>query len=534
MFRLKFKNLLLILIIIIFPFSSSIAFEHEELPVVFLNYAPASFELAKKQKKPIFILISAEWCHWCKVFKEKTLIQEKVYTFLNERFINIFIDAEIRRDLYVKFQAVGLPYIVLMKPNGTVFYKYSGTLYANDFLGFLKSVYKDAKTVEEVNQDYKDNFKKDERGEFYSPPDKIELGKIQQLQNRFIETALENFDQEEYGVGSGIKYLMPATFLYLIEKSNISFKYVRNTLNKAVQKIYDPVDGGFFRYAETRRWETPHFEKMIDVNAAAILLLLKLNEIEKIKILEDVALKTVSYLSSKLFNSTINSFLSFQVADTSYYSLSRKERSKIPEPPVVKKAFTDRLSRALIYLLDSLKYLNDPSFEKKVKHSVDFLASMVSSSKGVRHYYSVSSQKWSTPDQLPDYVHLTRMFLIASKIFNDQKYLSLSYKLSDEMVSKFYNKKSQIFLEKLPQNSKDIEYLMELNSLIALTWLSYPAHELEGNRLEIVYGILTYFSGVIEIFEDSLWKPEHWRFLDKYIPFLRASEVYMIPYNLRE
>lgn len=527
MIRLKFQNLFLILILICFPFSSSIAFEHEELPVKFLNYTPASFELAKRQKKPIFILFSAEWCHWCKIFFEKTLIKEKVYKFLNEHFVNIFIDVEIRRDLYVKFQAAGLPYIVIMKPDGTVFYKYSGTLYADDFLGFLKTVYKDAQTVKETSKDYRDTIEE----EFYSPPDKTQLNKIELLQNTFIETVLENFDKEEYGIGSGIKYLMPATFLYLLEKShtgknNSSFKYVSGTMKKAVQNIYDSVDGGFFRYAETRRWEIPHYEKMIDVNAAAILLILKINEIEQSKMLQDAALKTVSYLSSKLFDSSANTFISFQVADTSYYSLSEEDRALTPEPALVKKVFTDRISIALIYLLDSLKYLKDSSFEKKVKQCIDFLALMAGNSRGVHHYYSIASKKWSLTNQLPDYVYLSRLFMKASEIFDDPKYLSLSKKLSNEMVSKFLDNKLKIFLEKLPQSNKDIEYLLELNSLIALTWLSYPVNELGENQLNILNRIMTYFSRVNEIFNESAWKRKNWRFLDKYVPYLKASEIY--------
>ena len=533
MLRYKFQILFFVFILICFPFSSSIAFEHEELPVKFLNYIPASFELAKRQKKPIFMLIAAEWCHWCKVFSEKTLADETVYSFLNEQFINIFVGAEIRRDLYVKYHADGVPYIVLMKPDGTIFYKYSGMLYAKDFLGFLKTVYKDVRNTEEEGGQIKDPLK---ASELYSPPGRIQPEKIKLLRNTFIETVLENFDKEEYGIGSGSKYLMPATFLYLLEKSSLkkgvsAFSYVKGTMKKAIQNIYDSVDGGFFRYAETRHWEIPHYEKMIDVNAAATLLLLKTNEIERSEVLQDAAFKTVSYLSSKLFDSSLNTFLSFQVANTSYYTLTRKDRSLMLEPPLVKKVFTDRLSKALIYPLESLKYLNDPSFEKKVKQSLDFLASMVSNSKGAYHYFSFSSKKWFLTDQLPDYVYLCRLFLNASKIFGEQKYLSLFKKLSAQMISKFYDKKLKIFLEKLPQSNKDVEYLLELNSLIALTWLSYPAHELEGNRLDILNEIMTYFSRVDEIFEERIWEPHQWRFLEKYVPFLKASEIYFSFYD---
>ena len=45
---------------------------------------------------------------------------------------------------------------------------------------------------------------------------------------------------------------------------------------RPLNHIYDPVEGGFFRYAETRDWKIPHYENLADLNAATVLLLYRL------------------------------------------------------------------------------------------------------------------------------------------------------------------------------------------------------------------------------------------------------------------
>ena len=38
----------------------------------------------------------------------------------------------------------------------------------------------------------------------------------------------------------------------------------------AERGMFDQVEGGFFRYSTNRAWQTPHFEKLSEVNAALI------------------------------------------------------------------------------------------------------------------------------------------------------------------------------------------------------------------------------------------------------------------------
>ena len=76
----------------------------------------------------------------CKVLESKTLREEKVYQYLNRHFVNIFIDADIHNGIYLKYRATGVPYTVFLNPDHSVYFKYSGVLYAEDFLEVIRGV----------------------------------------------------------------------------------------------------------------------------------------------------------------------------------------------------------------------------------------------------------------------------------------------------------------------------------------------------------------------------------------------------------
>ena len=156
-----------------------------------------------------------------------------------------------------------------------------------------------------------------------------------------------------------------------------AIRWITRTLEKAVEHIYDPVEGGFFRYAEKKDWQIPHYEKMADLNAGTVMIIYEINRQSPSPDLKKAADKTVQYLTSTLFDSNIGSFLSFQEADTSYYFLSGDHRKNGQRPNVVEKVFTDRLAKTLVYLIDVLDYTTLNSLEEKVTQSLDFMAEMI-------------------------------------------------------------------------------------------------------------------------------------------------------------
>ena len=84
-------------------------FEHHQSPVNFLEYTQSVIQNNQSRQKPFFLLFSAEWCHWCKILEAKTLKNERVYSFLNQNFINVFIDADIHTGVYLRYNAKATP-----------------------------------------------------------------------------------------------------------------------------------------------------------------------------------------------------------------------------------------------------------------------------------------------------------------------------------------------------------------------------------------------------------------------------------------
>ncbi len=505
---------------------SADAFTHHKLPVKFLEYEAKSLALAKKSDKPVFMLFSAEWCYWCKVFEEEAMQDEQVTKYLSENYINVFVDADIRSDLLMTFGVTLLPYVVFLKPDGTIFSKYGGTLGVEDFLELIKIVRKDVKSG-------KSPIQEGGWAEGYTPPEKLDPEKLKSFGKDFVDTAFDGFDMEEYGLGGGPKTFMPLTFLYLMghgdkDSKKESLDFAKATMEKATDNIYDPYEGGFFRYAETRGWNIPHFEKMVDTNAAAILMALKVNADAPSGKLREAAKNTIGYMSSKLYDEGIGSFMSFQEADELYYRGDMDRRKMSDQPVIVKKIFTDRLAIALIYLLDAFPYLNDAAFKKKIESSVAFLAAMAETEGEIYHYYSIKDSKWSVSGKLSDYASLSLLFSKAYTVLKKDRYLKLAKHTLENTSKRFYSAKSKIFYEKNPLKTiGEIEKLLELNAMVILAWQETPELEPDAKHQEIVEGVMTYFSGLGEILTEKAWGAKDLRFLEKYGRFLTAVDNYL-------
>ena len=186
------------------------AFEHHDSLVEFVEYSDDVISRNKDQNKPYFLLFSAEWCHWCHEFAEKTLVRQDVADALNENFVNVFIDADIHNSAYVKYRATGLPYSIFLNPDGSLYYKYTGTLYGDNFLNVL------AEVVAGVGVG-KYAIGMESSHISYSAPDSLDREALQVMGDTFRQGLLENFDPQEYGLGRDRKGILPRSFFYLLE-----------------------------------------------------------------------------------------------------------------------------------------------------------------------------------------------------------------------------------------------------------------------------------------------------------------------------
>ena len=500
------------------------AYEHEDSPVNFVEYAEGVLEQHKDKKRPYFLLFSAQWCYWCKVFAERSLTRKEVFTYLNENYVNVFIDADIHNALYVRYRATGLPFTVFLNPDGSTHFKYGGTLYGEDFLDVIRRIKSDVAQKVSIKTE-------DAAPAEYQPPAILDVRDLEAMRGDFKRSVQGGFDSEAHGFGKREKTVLPRTFLYMLNSTKgsdreVAVRSVQQALSTAIDRIYDPVEGGFFRYAETRDWQIPHYEKMADLNAGVVLLLYRLNKESASKKLQQAADKTLAYLTSSLYDSKTGSFLSFQEADEHYYLLSADGRKHAKKPLVIRKVFTDRLAGTINYLIDVLDYTSAPSLEDKIKSSLEFLATMILEGNGMRRYYSLSGNQWLGKSTLQDYALVGHVFLKAASRFNNSRYRDLARRSVQTAIDSFFDRDKQIFIDASFGLADDIEYLMEMNGLLAQAMMRLDG-EKPGEYAGLVKTLMTYFSHMDEVLEDQLWEANGWEFTERYVPYLEAVDDFL-------
>jgi len=137
--KVKVLTVFLLILVVSADLSDAASAERKNVApsIDFREYSEDAFIAAKGENKPVLILFFAHWCPWCKLFDETVLSDDSVYGFLNEKYINIFVDADLNEELKSKYGVTMLPYVVILRPDGKLQYKYGGMLDKNGFLSFI-------------------------------------------------------------------------------------------------------------------------------------------------------------------------------------------------------------------------------------------------------------------------------------------------------------------------------------------------------------------------------------------------------------
>ena len=443
-------------------------------------------------------------------------------------FINIFIDVDIQDIAYIQYQGIGIPFNVFLNSDGSLYYQYAGTLYGDDFLDVLKEIKRGTNSGSELLSS--ENSKNDLS---FEPSYSLSIDKLEDLKSIFYKGLIENFDPKEYGLGRGKKEILPKAFLYLLETSindNRADGVDRlvETMERAIGTIYDPIDGGFFRYAETREWLIPHYEKFSGLNAGTALLLYRLNEIGQSQRLLTAAEQTLAYMMTKLFDDKLGCYLNFQVADTKYYSFGKDQRQQASTPKVMERIFLDQLSITLSYLIEVREYLDDKKLDHSIVQSLNFLENMLAEEENIPRYYSMSDKRWYGTAGLSDHAHLAHTFFKAGMNFNKPQYTDIAYSLLGRSISEFYDLDRGVFIEPVLGKHENIEYLMAINSLLVQVMTGFN-DSLADQERDMIDRIITYYSSIGHLLEERLWDAHEWGFVEYYATYLSAVDEFIQP-----
>ncbi|WP_245167551.1 thioredoxin domain-containing protein [Croceivirga sp. JEA036] len=290
--------------------------QHAHNPVNWEAWKPEVLERAQKENKPLLISIGYAACHWCHVMEDEVFENDSIAAYMNQNFVNIKIDREERPDVdQIYMDALqmmtgngGWPLNIVALPDGRPFW---GATYLpkenwTKSLESLVELYKNEPAkVEEFATNLEKGIKainlvESKNSEVSFKDDELQLAV--QKWSTYFDTFLGGYKRAP-------KFMMPNNLDFLLhygvqQKNDSILEYVNTTLTRmAYGGIFDPIDGGFSRYAVDTKWHVPHFEKMLYDNGQLISLYSKAYAVTKNPLYKETVEKSIAFVRSELSDS---------------------------------------------------------------------------------------------------------------------------------------------------------------------------------------------------------------------------------------
>jgi uncharacterized protein YyaL (SSP411 family) len=315
---------------------------HAHNPVDWYPWGPEAFARAKAENKPIFLSIGYSSCYWCHVMERESFTDPEVARAMNQNFVCVKVDREERPDVdqvYMSalqaFGAGGWPMSMFLTPDGRPFY--GGTYFPprdrDGFTGFLTVLTGVAKSWKEERNEIEraaNGLSQVVRRvlETTGPRAKAPLSRAMVTEAR--TRLAQQFDPEYGGFGYNPenprrpKFPEPVNLLFLLDQHRRDAKVekpetIRQHAPPATPKGTDPlamvlftmdrmqrggirdhIGGGYHRYATSRYWIVPHFEKMLYDNAQLASAHLAAFELTRDRRWKDEAESTLSFVARSM------------------------------------------------------------------------------------------------------------------------------------------------------------------------------------------------------------------------------------------
>jgi len=297
-------------------------------------WSKEAFDKARTSGRPILLSISAVWCHWCHVMDETTYSHPSVIELINNEYVPVRVDNDIRPDINQRYNMGGWPTTTFLTPSGDIL---TGATYLPPdqmatALTRVASYYRGNQT--EIATRVLEARKRAASGVSRS------AGELQPgLVDEILDAVKNAYDPEYGGFGGAPKFPQTDAILLLLEQSVLRAdddlrRMAVHTLEQMTRGgTYDHVEGGFFRYSTTQDWSVPHFEKMLEDHAGLVQALATAGMTAELE-------KTVGYLDRVLRDPKTGLFAGSQDADDQYYSMDAEGRNSAASPYVDRRVYT--------------------------------------------------------------------------------------------------------------------------------------------------------------------------------------------------
>ena len=319
--------------------------------IAWRDWSQDAFTASRSEDKPVLLALGATWCHWCHVMDETAYSDPRVIYLVNSRFIPVRVDVDQRPDISLRYNQGTYPSVAFLTPDGEFL---AGLPYtpADEMAAVLEQISSGKSTTE------------------LSSPAAGAKPSTNPGTNASIDAVLgqlQNLYDEEFG-GFALEPKQPPweALQFLLARYELTgnrslLAMVESTLQGMWHGIYDRKDQGFFRYAVSRDWKVPHYEKMLVTNANLAMAYLAAFQITRKSIYRTAVSGILDYLLTTLFNPDERLFYASQDADEPFYQGSWKDRDASVPPPIDHTFYAGWNALAAQSLLHAGDVFNRPS-----------------------------------------------------------------------------------------------------------------------------------------------------------------------------
>ncbi|MHB1420868.1 MAG: thioredoxin domain-containing protein [Bacillota bacterium] len=394
------------------------------------NWGQEPFQEAQEQGKLVILDISGVWCHWCHVMDETSYSDPEIIKLINEQFIPIRVDTDQRPDVNNRYNLGGWPTTAILSDQGELL---TGGTYLPP--GQLKSLLLRLSSLDDAEKEtIREHIKSlsDEDGE-ETTGEKENFS--WDLYHQGLDEVRQAYDPVYGGFGNQPKFPMVGALElaldgWITEHDAILLKIVSHSLHAMADGgMYDPVEGGFFRYSTTRDWTVPHFEKMLEDNAGLLDCLMRVYQITGDEYFNEIAQSVLGFLQNSLYQADTGTWSGTQDADEDYYNEDAQGRKNKQAPYIDKNIYINWNALLSRSLFTAAWVTGNQHWEYLALNTLGFLLRRCyNDERGMAHYHDGSQPRlWGWLD---DQVMSGHAFNAAYQSTGENLWLDSSEKLA--------------------------------------------------------------------------------------------------------
>ncbi|ELZ96852.1 hypothetical protein C440_03723 [Haloferax mucosum ATCC BAA-1512] len=291
----------------------------DETRVEWRPWGPDAFAEARAADKPILLSLSATWCEDCHEMDAETYAEPRIAANLNDGFVPIRVDVDRHPRVRERYNMGGFPSTVFLAPDG---HPITGAT----FIGpeGMRQVIDRVREVWEKKGADAGRTPRALAGDL--PP----AGDVSPQIEAHLAGQLEvSYDDAHGGWGDAAKFPLPRTVEFALKRDS---QRALRTLDAIRDGLFDPVEGGFFRYADDPAWSKPNREKTLESNAALLRAFANGYRYTGEDAYRDPAVETARFLVESLWTGTGFGGSMGPAAGTDYYLLGEDGRENAPGP----------------------------------------------------------------------------------------------------------------------------------------------------------------------------------------------------------